>query len=72
MKLECVNDIAEDVTDGRAHESEDDDNDDCDQHEDQSVLNKALSFFTREIQHDRFLHRMKMKFAYPMSGLIVS
>jgi hypothetical protein len=50
-----VDDIGEDVADGRAEQHEDDDYDDSYQDENESVLYEALAFFTRLIQHDDFL-----------------
>jgi len=50
--LQSVHDVAEDVTDGRAKQGQDHDNDDSDQHEDESVLYEALTLFARQIKHD--------------------
>jgi hypothetical protein len=46
-QLDVLDEIREDVTDGRAEQGQDDDNHDGDQHEDECVLYQALAFFTR-------------------------
>ena len=45
--LDALDDVAEDLTDGRAEEGQDDDDDDGDEYQDQSVLNQTLGFFFR-------------------------
>ena len=53
--LQGTNDVGEDITDGRAEQRQNDDDYDGDQHEDQGVFNETLTFFTRHVQHSRFL-----------------
>src|SRR5579871_4114870 len=47
MQLQRVDDVREDVTDGRPEQGEDDDNDDGDEHQDKSVFDQTLALFTR-------------------------
>jgi hypothetical protein len=52
VELDFVNDVGEHVTDCRAENREDCDNDDCYQHQDQCVLYEALAFFTGLVHHE--------------------
>ena len=52
--LEGVDDVRENVADGRAEQRQDDDDDDGDQNQDQGIFYEALAFFTRLIHHDDF------------------
>lgn len=47
-KLQVANDVAEDVTNHRAEQQEDGDDDDSYQNQDESVFNQALAFFAGE------------------------
>jgi hypothetical protein len=68
QKLEVADDIGEDVTNRRAEQRQDDDDDNCDQYQDQSILDEALTFFAREIQHGcLFLLPSKI----PTNGILV-
>ena len=44
-KLEVGDDVAEDVTNGRAEQGQDDDNDDGDENQDQRIFYEALALF---------------------------
>jgi hypothetical protein len=54
VDLQVLDDVGEDVADGRAKQDQDDDHDNGNQNQDESVLNEALTLFTRLIQHDTF------------------
>jgi hypothetical protein len=46
VELDLIYNVAEDVADDRAKQSQDNDNNDSDQDKDESVLYEALAFFT--------------------------
>jgi hypothetical protein len=50
-ELQVLDQIRENVADGRAEQCQNDDNDDGDQNQNQSVFYEALAFFTGHIQH---------------------
>lgn len=52
--VDGVADLLEGVVGNVAQEAQRDDHDDGDQHEDQSVFNKALALFTRFVDHYDF------------------
>jgi len=50
-ELQVLDQVRENVADGRAEQCQNDDNDDCDQNQNQSVFYEALAFFAGHIQH---------------------
>jgi len=47
VQLDVLDDVAEDVANGRAEQSKNDDYDDGDEHQNQCIFHEALAFFTR-------------------------
>jgi hypothetical protein len=70
--LDVCNDVAENVTDGRAQQRENDDHDDCDQNKNQCVLNKTLASFLRCEQHATHLLSVMISpvFCYKLVAII--
>jgi len=51
FELQVLDQVRENVTDGRAKQGENDDNDDGDQNQNQRVFDETLTFFTGHVQH---------------------
>jgi len=51
VELQILDEVRENVTNGRAEQGENDDNDDGDQDQNQSIFNETLTFFTGHIDH---------------------
>ena len=49
--LEILDEIGEDVTDGRPEQRQNDNNDDGNEHQNKCIFYEALAFFTRHVQH---------------------
>ena len=62
-ELEGVDQVREDVTDGRAKQRQDHDHDDGDQNQDERIFYQALAFFAGHIQHDNFSYDLIMVIA---------
>lgn len=59
-ELQRVDDVREDVADRGPEQGENDDHDNGDEDEDERVLNQALTFFTRHVQHCGFSMRVEL------------
>ena len=54
-ELEVLDEVGENVADGRAEQRQDDNDDDGDEDENKGVFDEALAFFTGHVQHgDQF------------------
>ena len=64
-ELQVLDQVRENVTDGRAEQGENDDNNDGDQNQNQRVFYEALAFFTRHVQHNDNLltHNVELSLA---------
>ena len=61
LELQVVDDVREDIADGRAEQGQDDDHDDRNKDQDEGVFYEALTLFTRLIQHDDISLRYELK-----------
>ena len=53
FELQILDEVRENVTDGRAKQRQNNDNDNGDQNQNQSVFDQTLAFFTGHVQHDK-------------------
>ena len=53
-ELQILDQIRENVTNGRAKQRQNDDDDDGNQNQDQRIFDQALAFFTGHVQHENF------------------
>jgi hypothetical protein len=54
FELQILDEVRENVTNGRAKQRQNNDNDDGDQNQNQSIFDETLTFFTGHVQHENF------------------
>jgi hypothetical protein len=59
LRLEAVDDVRENVTNGWAEQRQDDNDDDGDQNQDQGIFNETLTLFTWHVHHNDFSPSMR-------------